>query len=349
MVRSYSFATCSSTFLGAAICNSKSARPDPLHCIVSTPRCVSKSEESKKRRRRPTRRPTAFENTIDDLTMKRMGRGTIYYGERASSKNSFEDEEDDEEYFLKPDPILVAGATGRTGQWIALGLMNQGFNVRSFSRSFDKAEKLFGPSGSNLDVFQGNLTNFDEVYDAVDGSVGVVCAAGSPWWIPWGLGAVDVRGVENLVTASLKAGNVSRFVLISTANPSSPRGKAKRRAEELLIQSGLPYVIFRATNLSNGQGGMKTISMAVSDEVSFGKLTRIDLAQAICQALVYDRAISHLNQQDPDTEFDFPSSVVTITNGDDSYVPDKRFWKREFNRISDACRDRTAADNFQKL
>eukprot|EP00177_Eucheuma_denticulatum_P005540 GFKZ01010068.1.p2 GENE.GFKZ01010068.1~~GFKZ01010068.1.p2 ORF type:complete len:387 (+),score=41.21 GFKZ01010068.1:155-1162(+) len=335
--------------MGATVCNSKGAHIDPRSCFVSTPQCKSKSEESKQRRRRPARRPTAFENTIDDLTMKRMGRGTIYYGERVSSNDSFEDEEDDEENLLKPDPVLVAGATGRTGQWIALGLMNQGFNVRSFSRSFENAEKLFGPSGSNLDVFQGNLTNFDQVYDAVDGSVGVVCAAGSPWWIPGGLDAVDVTGVENLINASLKAGGISRFVLISTANPTSPRGKAKRRAEELLIQSGLPYVIFRATTLSNGQGGMSTISMAVTDDGSIGKLTRIDLAQAICQALVYDRAISRLKQQDPDAEFDFPNSIVNITNGNEPYVPDKRFWRREFNRISDACRDRTATDEMKRL
>lgn len=276
--------------------------------------------------------------------MKRLGRGTIYYGERASSADGNEEQADeDEEYLLKPEPVLVAGGTGRTGQWIALGLMNQGLNVRCFTRAFDRAEKLFGPSGSNLDVFEGDLRRAQDVYDAVDGAVAIVCAAGAPWWLPGGFDAVDVRGVQNLVDAAKRAGTVKRFVLISAAAEDSPRGRAKRRSEEVVRESGLPFVIMRAPELKDTEGGLKKITLSVGERRmrNGANISRIDLAQCVCQTLVYDRSIKQLKDEDPDGDFDFPNCVVTVENEEEPYVLDKRFWKREFNKISDAHREKT--------
>lgn len=125
----------------------------PQHCPVLA------TADERKRRKRPKAPATGqsyFERNLDDLVGKRMGRGNIYYGERQGVKT---DEElalergeamgDDVDEFLKEDPIVVIGGTGRTGQWITLGLTNQNFNVRVFTRVFERAEKLFGPSGSN--------------------------------------------------------------------------------------------------------------------------------------------------------------------------------------------------------
>lgn len=315
-----------------------------------TVKCAINKNQDSIRRRRPTRKASAFENTIEDLTMKRMGRGTIYYGERVSGKeNEQVSDEDEEQYLLKPDPVLVTGATGRTGQWIALGLMNQGFNVRGFSRSFDKVEKLFGPSGSNLDVFEGNLTKYNEVLEAVDGATGVVCASGSPWWIPGGLDAVDVVGVENLVKASLQSTTVKRFILISSADANSARGKAKRRAEKLVQESGLPYTILRTGQLLDIPGGEKDIQLELSSNEQSKTLStsRIDLAQGVCQTLVYSRAIETLKEQDPEGDFNFPNCTITVSNGNDGYIPDKRFWKRQFSRISDECSDKDGLTSKQ--
>lgn len=335
-----------STFQGTPLCG---PIPNDINNRATTVRCNAEDESSNRRKKRPPRRPSAFENTIDDLTMKRLGRGSIYYGTREESaiEEPVADEEDDG--FLKPDPVLVTGATGRTGQWISLGLMNQDFNVRCFSRNFGGAEKIFGPSGSNLDVFQGDVANFDQVYDAVDGSVAIVCASGAPWWIPGGFQNVDVKGVQNLIDAAKKTGTVKRFVLISSLDDSGGLGKAKRQAEQIVIDSGVPYVILRAAKLSDSEGGLSKIYLSTENAPlpsnPVGQLSRLDLAQTVCQTLVYNRKVDMLAEEDPKGEFDFPSCVINVENGADPYVPDQKFWRKEFNRISDAYRDKAYMDS----
>lgn len=305
--------------------------------------CSAEEPSSSRIRKRPVRRPSAFERTIDDLTMKRMGKGTIYYGPRSGHMQEQQSEDSEEEYLLKPDPVLVTGGTGRTGQWISLGLLNQEFNVRVFTRSFDRAEKLFGPSGSNVDIFEGDISNYNQVLDAVDGSIAIVCASGAPWWLPGGFAAVDVTGVSNLVKAAQESGGISRFVLLSASEQNSGRGSAKLKAEQIVRESGLPYVILRVTKLSDTQGGIQEIVLNPeigAARINARSITRVDLAQVVCQALVYGRSVSQLNEADPDSEFDFPNCTIVASNGPNPFVPDKRFWKREFNRISDAYREK---------
>lgn len=116
-----------------------------------------------KRRRpgRPPKRSSQFDRAVDDLMMKKYGRGHIYYGNRARlNEGEFAVEQVDDpdtslsDYeFLKEDAILVVGGTGRTGQWIVLKLLSQGFNVRVLTREFGRAEDMFGPSGANVRLF----------------------------------------------------------------------------------------------------------------------------------------------------------------------------------------------------
>lgn len=116
------------------------------------------SADGRKRRKRPkapASGPNYFERNVDDLVGKRLGRGNIYYGERIGVKTDEElasergEQAEEGDEYLKEDPVVVIGGTGRTGQWITLGLVNQNFNVRVFTRVFERAERLFGPSGSN--------------------------------------------------------------------------------------------------------------------------------------------------------------------------------------------------------
>lgn len=287
--------------------------------------------------------------------MKRLGRGSIYYGSRPeiseAEYTAMEQKAEEDDGYLKPDPVLITGATGRTGQWIALGLMNQGFNVRCYTRDFSNAESMFGPSGSNLDVFPGSITSYEDVKDAVEDSIAIVCASGAPWWLPTGYGNVDVKGVQNLVKAAKEAGTVRRFVLISSTKESDARGKAKREAEKAVMESGIPYVIIRSPKLKDTEGGLSKIFLTGEGEKKpergLGHISRVDLAQVTCQALVYGRSVERLNEADPDADFEFPSCIVNTENGADPYVPDKRFWKTEFNRISDLMLNDQSFDGQQ--
>lgn len=123
------------------------------HCPVGIR--MTEAPERRKRPSRPVRRASQFDRAVDDLMMKKYGRGHIYYGERARfGEGELSAEEEgalqSEDEYLKDDAILVVGGTGRTGQWIALGLLNLGFNVRVFTREFKRAEGIFGPTGANV-------------------------------------------------------------------------------------------------------------------------------------------------------------------------------------------------------
>lgn len=260
-----------------------------------------------------------------------------YYGERTGNKSDAEYaaekgiEEPSEDEFLKDDSVLVAGGTGATGQWITLGLLNQNFNVRVLTRSFDRAEKLFGPSGSNVDVFQGDVTDPATLVDAVDGAIGIVIAAAPEWW-RLGNSTVEGSGAVALIEAAAAAKSVKRIVLLS-ATESSPRFGNKKLAEEALQKSGIPHVILRVPSLSSKQGGMSNIILKQepSLDVETGmSLTRIDAAQVVCQALVHDRFVSEMQAADPDGGFDFGNCTVEVSNGDKPSIIDKRYWKRTF-------------------
>ena len=65
--------------------------------------------------------------------------------------------------------VLVAGATGRTGQWVVKRLLHYGIDVRVFSRQGDKAQALFGQSveivtgkiQSSIDVARAGVATLD--------------------------------------------------------------------------------------------------------------------------------------------------------------------------------------------
>lgn len=309
-----------------------------------TPKASGKDSPKRQLRRRvqavKKEGMTNFGATIDNMTMKRMGRGTIFYGEKTEALEPVAPSEDDEFEELKPNAVLVTGATGQTGQWITLGLLTQDFNVRVMTRKFGKAEKLFGPSGSNVDVFEANLSNYSQVKEAVDGSkIIVCCAAGSILSsLSESLNVVDTKGMENLVKAAKECGSVEKILYISSNNVKSIK---QQRAERVIIDSGLPYIIIRINSLSDAEGGLFNITLApvIDNNTTVNrsdKISRVDLAQCVCQALVQNRKLAKMALDDPDAGFEFPDCIISANNTKEPFLPDKRFWLNAFNRISDA-------------
>lgn len=325
---------------------------------VSRPRCIANPirlhicpvvacADERKRRKRPKPPATGqsyFERNLDDLVGKRLGRGNIYYGERQGVKTDEElamerDEstEDEANEYLKEDPIVVIGGTGRTGQWITLGLTNQNFNVRVFTRKFERAESLFGPSGSNVDVFQGDLANPDTLSEVMDGAVGLVLAASPEWWRFGGNRFVHGQGTVNAIEAAVASGTVKRIVLLSSTEASSSRPSYQVEAETALKECGIPYVLVLVPKLSDDQGGMSNIIMrqecSEGDVVPGKSLTRVDAAQVICQSFVYAKFIDEMSAADPEGDFFFGNCVIECSNGTEPSIIDRRYWKKQFSAL----------------
>ncbi|HSG65091.1 MAG TPA: NAD(P)H-binding protein, partial [Gammaproteobacteria bacterium] len=109
--------------------------------------------------------------------------------------------------------VLVAGATGRTGTHVVAQLLESGYRVRALARDAERATQAL-PAG--VELIEGDVREPQSLAGAVREARYVISAVGSnsrrdPANSPE---AVDYRGIEALVDASLTAG-VEQFVLVS--------------------------------------------------------------------------------------------------------------------------------------
>ena len=130
--------------------------------------------------------------------------------------------------------ILVTGATGFLGSHVAEQLSGAGRKVRALVRESSNTE------------FLSTLENVDLVFGAVDDAPSCVAAAEGVTGVIHCAGLVKARngeefrkvnteGTENLMTASMKAGTVKRFVFVSsqaTAGPSDVMGSPVHVGQE---------------------------------------------------------------------------------------------------------------------
>ena len=201
--------------------------------------------------------------------------------------------------------VLVTGASGRTGREILRELTDTSLHVRALTRSAANRESLL-ESGAD-EVVIGDLLNSTDARVAVENCETVLFAAGSG--LSTGLlrpsRVVDGTGVINLVEAAVDEG-VHTFVLQSTIGVGDSRlgmplwarlivlrwtVREKARAERVLRNSGLEYVVFRpgwltdepATNdllLTEGGGSMT------------GSVPRADIARLMVAALCTPDALN---------------------------------------------------------
>ncbi|MDA8088757.1 MAG: NAD(P)H-binding protein [Nitrospiraceae bacterium] len=154
--------------------------------------------------------------------------------------------------------LFLAGATGFIGNNLLPELRRQGIKGRCLLRDIKKA-----PSCEGFETVEGSLGDMpDNALDGVDTVVhlaGILHEAGGQTFE-----SVHVRGTQNLVNESIKAG-VKHFFYQSSIGASlssaSMYQKTKAMAEEAVKDSGLPYTIFRPS-LVLGPGDGFTIQMA---------------------------------------------------------------------------------------
>ncbi len=185
---------------------------------------------------------------------------------------------------------FVAGASGRTGQWIVRELQQRQVSVVALVRNLEKGQQVL-PAQTELvvgDVLQpetwaGAIADCDVVLSAIG------C---TPSLDPTGPYRVDYEGNKNLVDAS-KAAGVKHFVMVSSLCTSQlfhPLNLFwlvlvwKKQAEEYLRASGLVYTIVRPGGLKNDDNP-NPVLMSSADTLFEGSIPRQKVAVVCAESL----------------------------------------------------------------
>lgn len=140
--------------------------------------------------------------------------------------------------------ILVVGATGLLGEPVARQLLADGYRVRVFTHSPEKARAKFGPE---FEIVTGDVEDMAALRQALRGCAGVhinLYDGRDP--------DLERRGVSAVAQAAKQSG-VQRVTYLSGATVSEANRwyagtESKWQAEAALRQSGVPFTIFRAAS-----------------------------------------------------------------------------------------------------
>jgi len=133
--------------------------------------------------------------------------------------------------------ILVIGASGLLAGPVIRKLDEKGYDLRLFSRSVKPSMFI-----DDYDIMQGDVFNPADLEKAVSGCDAVHISLAS---------ADDVKAVSNIIEAS-KKNVVRRISLVSGCTVSEENRwfkfvDDKYRTEQMIMQSGIPWYIFRPT------------------------------------------------------------------------------------------------------
>jgi uncharacterized protein YbjT (DUF2867 family) len=186
-------------------------------------------------------------------------------------------------------PVLVVGATGRTGRLIVERLLERHAPVRALVRDTAKGDEVLPPG---VPQFVGDVRHAETLKEPLAGVGAVVIATCGSAERDNSLELVDYHGTRNLIERAAAA-DVELVVFISTIYASRPEHYEdvestslgwKAKAEEVVRGSGIPYCIIRSGWLTDKGGGAP---LAVSQgDTAEGQISRADLA-GLCTQLLY--------------------------------------------------------------
>nr|XP_023889880.1 uncharacterized protein At5g02240-like [Quercus suber]POE64230.1 uncharacterized protein, chloroplastic [Quercus suber] len=220
---------------------------------------------------------------------------------------------------LAPSTVLVTGAGGRTGQIVYKKLKERSeqYVARGLVRTEESKEKIGGVD----DVFVGDIRDAGSLVPAIQGIDALVILTSAvpkmkPGFDPSKGGRpefyfedgaypeqVDWIGQKNQIDAA-KAAGVKQIVLVGSMggtdlnNPLNSLGNGnilvwKRKAEQYLADSGVPYTIIRAGGLQDKEGGIRELLIGKDDELlktDTRTIARADVAEVCLQALQFEEA-----------------------------------------------------------
>jgi uncharacterized protein YbjT (DUF2867 family) len=135
-------------------------------------------------------------------------------------------------------PILITGASGKTGRRVVLSIANKGGMVRAFLRRPEIGSDLIQTGAAEIAI--GDLTDRDSLRRALAGVDQVlhICPPMHP----------QEDSIARTIIDLAREQSVERFVLYSVLHPllvDVPHHKRKLEAERYLIDSGLNYTILQ--------------------------------------------------------------------------------------------------------
>jgi len=185
--------------------------------------------------------------------------------------------------------IVIAGGHGQIALRLARLLSGWGDEVVGLIRNPGHADdvRAAGAEPVECDLEQAGP---EDLARAVEGADAVVFAAGAgPGSGEARKETMDLGGAVKLIEAA-KAGGISRYVMVSSmgADPEAPGEgfaaylRAKGRADDALIASGLDYTIVRPGKLTNdpGMGRVK-----IGRSVGRAEISRDDVAAVLAAVL----------------------------------------------------------------
>ena len=190
-------------------------------------------------------------------------------------------------------PVLVIGATGRTGRLIVARLIQRGIAVRALVRDPAKGSEVLPPEVSQ---HVGDVRRSETLAEPVAGARAMIISSCSSPEPGNEAETVDYVGTCNLIEQA-SAADLEQVLFISSIHATRPEHYQdveptslgwKARAEEAIRASPVPYCIVRPGWLTDGAGGEP---LAVSQgDTAEGRISRTDLADACMELLLRPEA-----------------------------------------------------------
>ncbi|KAH8498360.1 hypothetical protein H0E87_017321 [Populus deltoides] len=233
---------------------------------------------------------------------------------------------------------FVAGATGKVGSRAVRELLKLGFRVRAGVRSAQKAEALaqsvkemkLDVEGSQpverLETVECDLEKPNQIGPALGNASVVLCCIGASEkevFDVTGPCRIDYRATKNLVDAATVA-KVDHFIMVSSLGTNKFGFPAailnlfwgvliwKRKAEEALIASGVPYTIVRPGGMERPTDAYKeTHNLTVSEEDTLfgGQVSNLQVAEFMA-FMAKNRGLSYCKVVEVIAETTAPSTPM---------------------------------------
>ncbi|CAA6655000.1 unnamed protein product [Spirodela intermedia] len=211
--------------------------------------------------------------------------------------------------------VLVTGAGGRTGQIVYRKLKERAeqFVGRGLVRTEESKEKIGGAD----DVFVGDIRDAAALAPACQGIDALIILTSAvpkmkPGFDPSKGGRPEFffedgqfpNSFNLLPSVAAAAAGVKHIVLVGSmggTDPNHPLNSIgngnilvwKRKAEQYLADSGIPYTIIRAGGLQDTAGGVRELLVSRDDELlktETRTIARADVAEVCVQALQIEEA-----------------------------------------------------------